>query len=952
MNRAASLSRPVPHRWLAGLALWVLTALASPAAAQQTGAITGRVEDDETGHPVAGVELSVDGTSRTAITATDGRFRLTGIAAGEAVLRARAFGYLTSSVAVSVPAGGVAEARVRLQRDALDLDRIVVTGTGHRARRREVAHSVGSVRPSSVTEPVSSVTRLLGSRLAGVTVQRASGMAGSGSQIRLRGNGSASLGNEPLVYVDGVRIRSEGYPRNVPKIGNDTRGANVTASPLEDLNPADIDRIEVVKGPAATTLYGAEAASGVIEIFTRRGGGGGPVWRARLDQGVERVRAFGSENDPYMGLGPWLRTAWTQRYAASVAGGRRFGYYVSSSADLRDGLLPDDRTRRVVGRANLDYRTDALALEWSASHSMSSIDNTAAAINPHGLVINAFRGEANYIGDGSPEALERLLEYDIHTDLRHTTVGLTATWAASSDFTNRVTIGLDRAAAHFRQLRPVGFILAPDGILAEEDWVDRTTTAEYVGRLDLGLSPIARTTLAWGVQSVTSDVVSDAGYAEGFPEDASPSLENGALSLAFHERLRVRNTGAFVQSVLGVSDRYFLTTGLRVDGSTAFGSDLGLQLYPRLGGSYVISDEPFWPAALGRVKARVSYGHAGKAPGVIDALRTWNQVDFGGEPAYLPGAVGNPELGPERMIELETGFDGSFLDGALSATFNYYRQRTTDALLPVPPIPSRGFLEPQLQNVGTIRNTGIELAVEIALFSRGAWAWTVGSRLYTNRSELTRLGAADSLFLGNAGWLLEGEPVPAIRGLRVRNPDALADPIVEPDHVFGPNLPSRTVGLSSSLRFPKEIELHARAEYMGGHYLYDRVGNHLARRGRYPPCDQSYAHLAADRVDRLTAWERVWCVPAQVRRGEGPVYPADFVRLREVTLTLPIPRSLLGHGAVLSFSALDTFTWTGDAFRLFDPEMAGDRGMHGAVRYIDAHLPPPRSFVVSIRTGS
>jgi hypothetical protein len=183
------------------------------------------------------------------------------------------------------------------------------------------------------------------------------------------------------------------------------------------------------------------------------------------------------------------------------------------------------------------------------------------------------------------------------------------------------------------------------------------------------------------------------------------------------------------------------------------------------------------------------------------------------------------------------------------------------------------------------------------------------------------------------------------------NADQVADPIIEDDHVFGPNLPALTLGLRSTLRLPAGFELHVRGEYMGGHYIYDRVGNHLARRGVYPACDDAYALLEAGANGQLNAWQRVWCVVDDVPRDIGPIYPADFFRLRDVTVRVPLPESVIGWSGSVSLSARNAWTWTNDGFRLFDPEMAGRDGMHAKVRYIDAHLPPPGSFVLSITLG-
>jgi hypothetical protein len=221
--------------------------------------------------------------------------------------------------------------------------------------------------------------------------------------------------------------------------------------------------------------------------------------------------------------------------------------------------------------------------------------------------------------------------------------------------------------------------------------------------------------------------------------------------------------------------------------------------------------------------------------------------------------------------------------------------------------------------------------------------------VYANHSELEDLGRADSLLVGRAGWILEGQPVPVVVGYHVRNPDEVAEPDIDTHHVYGPNLPPLTIGLNTSVGLPGGFRLDARAEYMGGHYIYDNTANYLARYNRYPVCEGAYAALAANDEGRLTAWERVWCVAENVPEDLGPIYPADFIRLRDVTLTAPLPVGILGGSATVSVSARNAWTWLNDDFLLFDPEMAGPEGMHSRVRIIDAHLPIPATFAVSLR---
>ena len=168
-------------------------------------------------------------------------------------------------------AGEYGHADFVMRAQALALDAIVVTGTASAARNREIGNSVSQIDMAKVQMPSANIGQLLQGRTTGMTVMPSSAMAGSGSMIRLRGNVSVTMSNQPLIYVDGVRIRSDGYQRNVPPTGSDLRSGNDVASPLNDINPNDIERVEVIKGAAAATLYGTEAAAGVIQIFTKSG---------------------------------------------------------------------------------------------------------------------------------------------------------------------------------------------------------------------------------------------------------------------------------------------------------------------------------------------------------------------------------------------------------------------------------------------------------------------------------------------------------------------------------------------------------------------------------------------------------------------------------------------------------------------------------------------------------
>lgn len=918
------------------------------AAAQQTGVVEGTVVEAASRQPIPGAQVYVPGTTFGAVTDDAGAFRLTGLAPGRAVVRVEMVGYAPVDAHLNVTAEHPASVSFELTPQVFQLDAVVVTGTAGTARRREVAHAIDEIVVDQVVEPVPSLDALLENRVPGLDVLSSSGIVGSGSQIRLRGNVSFALSNQPLVYVDGVRIRSDGYPKNVPPIGDQRRGPNDVPSPLDDINPLDIEHVEIVKGPAATTLYGSEGATGVIQVFTRRGERGAPRVSARVDQGFSEMQPFGTESNPYMWLDPWLKTAWQQRYAASVGGGGDLRYYASGSYEHNEGVLPNDKQERMVARANLDLDpADEVRLSWTSSYTRNDLDLTSAGRNAQGLTYNAMRGPRTFLDDSSHATLAQLLKYDIDTNIDHLISGVTASWSPSSAMSHRLILGYDREQADLRQLRPVGFVFAPDGILSDQDWTSQILTLDYVGNVEVPLAQDVRTTLSWGGQSVTSKVRARTGYAEGFPGPGQESLETGALQLDFLTESRVTNGGVFGQTVVGWRDRLFLTGGLRLDGNSAFGDDLGLQVYPRLGLSYVISDEPWWPVSGSRLKLRTAYGHAGRAPGPFDAVRTWRDVGPEGDPAFLPSQVGNPELGPERTRETELGLDAAFLDDRLTASATVYFRKTSDALFPVTQTPSLGFTGTQLENVGELQSSGVELGLNGVVVRGHRVSWDLGLNLATNYTEATDLGGSAPLRIGSGeGWIVEGQPVPVIRGPFIRNPHSHAEPIVDEDHFYGPNYPPLTLGFLSLLRLPSNVVLSVRAEYAGGFWLPDAMARTQFGLGVSPLCEKAYPLLEQGRRDELTAFDRIWCDP-DANFDEGPFWPADYFRLRDVTLQVPLPIGPGGRGALLSVSARDWLTWTDDDFRLGQPDMTVS--MHDDVRRSEGQLPPPATFVFSIQ---
>ena len=256
--------------------------------AAQEIAITGQVVDAGTVQPLASVQVFIPALDIGGLTGPNGRYLLTNVPAGTHEIRFGRIGYRTVSREVTIRTGATLELNVSLGEQAIALDEIIVTGTAGGVEKRALGNAVSTINSSRLAERIATppdISRLINGRAPGVFFQPFSGSMGMGGRVRLRGGASFSLPLEPLIYIDGVRVdnRAKTGPTTVRDPGSP--GIYPSISRLNDLNPEDIDRVEIIKGPAASTLYGTEAANGVIQIFTKRGRPGPARWSASASVG-------------------------------------------------------------------------------------------------------------------------------------------------------------------------------------------------------------------------------------------------------------------------------------------------------------------------------------------------------------------------------------------------------------------------------------------------------------------------------------------------------------------------------------------------------------------------------------------------------------------------------------------------------------------------------------------
>lgn len=892
-----------------------LAAILSPAwtvtaAAQQTGRIQGTVVAEGTNQPLVGAQVLIEGTSMGIVTNDQGQYQLVNVPAGRYTVRATTIGHSPSTQSVEVTADATATADFSLAETAVPLEEIVVTGTAAQTRRKEVGNSIAAISARDIENvPVVNASEVLAGRAPGVTFMANSGQPGSGSTIKIRGINSVSQDAFPLIYVDGVRIYNE-----PTRAGWGGRGQ---ITPLQDISPEDINRIEVVKGAAATTLYGTEASAGVIQIFTKRGIAGDPIWNAEMTFGINDGARWGTDADPtqqYINCGDpdllynfdvenggrvyfedptcpadgnWMRRGAVQNYSLSVRGGiGNVTYFASGNYGQNEGILPTQVSRDGGFRANVTFSPiEKLSFTLNNAYQKRNTVFVADGNNAEGFLLNVGRGAANYLKGGREGDCDEVSEENICITNRyvfesdnlagsdHFTSGLTVRFTPNQNFTHRFTAGYDYTYINTETTLPFAYLTLPEGYYWDENTNHTKVSLDYTGSFENQFGDNVASTFSWGGQLFRDHHRWTEIDVQNFAGPGEPTLESGAeLTYRADEPISNTNAGFFLQEQVGWQDRLFITAGLRVDGNSAFGDDFGLQPYPKLSTAFVISDYDWWPADWWETfKLRAAVGESGKAPDAFDKVRTWQPVSSDdGEPGFSPLDIGNDEVGPERSREIEAGFDASLFSGRLGLEVTGFHTRTIDALVPRVYPPSEGFLVERTENIGEIVNRGLEFGLTAGLLRTASLDWEFRFNGTLMDSEVVDLddGRPDTtrIYTGLNSYLIEGQPGPVYVGPVIKNPNELAGPQVVTDTIIGQVYPNRLFSFGTTLRLFDRITLDALAEYQGGHYVQNYTGYQSGRRGSWHTCVETQEKLwaftangDASSIADLTAVERARC---------------------------------------------------------------------------------------------
>ncbi|HET7275891.1 MAG TPA: SusC/RagA family TonB-linked outer membrane protein [Longimicrobiaceae bacterium] len=1006
-------------RWLIAIALIAWGWPPAVATAQDGGIVMGVVVDQSTQRPLVGAQVFVAGTSRGTITDQDGRYLIANVPTGQQIVRATLIGYSQAEQQVSVGEGATVTADFSLTPSAVKLGGVVVNAiTGEEERKRELGTNVANIdvtdiQPATITK----LADVLTGRTAGVVMQGVAGTTGTSQRIRIRGANSLSLSNDPLIYIDGVRFNNS---KGGFGVGGQEPGR------LNDIDPTNIASIEVLKGPAASALYGTAAANGVLLITTKRGRAGDATWNAYVEGGViedvndypVNIASFETDdpNAPFIVDGGFNYDAYSlcanynaargnctqdvtrsfntledprttpfskgnrTKYGLSVSGGSdELTYYLSGDVEDEQGVIDYNTMDKINLRANFTADIEEnLTVQLNSGYVNSGLvlnqnDNSILSPLINGLIGGAmfFPNEAgedlneNNFGWGFSQADLRQLV--TNQDVDRFIIGANANYRPFSWLTANANVGMDLVDRHdFETVQPGRFFYGSTVALGyRSSW--RSNSYLYTGNASAAatfdLQPNLVSTSTVGASYIRDLFEGTYCFGAGIVEGTASCEATSSLFEVDEDFSEVKTLGAFFQQELAWNDRVFLAAAIRGDDNSAFGQDFGFIYYPSASLSWVVAEEPWFPEVnfLSTLRLRTAYGESGLRPDFRDAVTYFSPVavTVNGEDvsAVTLGDTGNDKLEPEKTREYEFGFDAGLFSDRLSVEFTYFHKESEDALVSRPLPPSFGLSSSVWDNLGSIRNSGTELALNARILETRDASFNMRVSATSIDNEIVSLGENIEPIILNRGEQRhqEGLPAGAFVQPKFTYDDADGNGILSPTEVevdtiatfIGPALPTFSRTLSGDLTLFDFITVTTLFDWRGGNYQLNGTESFRC----VTALSWGDRGCTATGDPNASLEEQAAFIASGFYGTEaGYIEDAEFIKWRELSLTLGVPASLsnylpMAEGASLTVAGRNLATWTD--YTGLDPEVNESGGSNFSQNEFNTQ-PPVRYFTVRL----
>ncbi len=756
----------------------------------QTGTVQGKVTD-ENGEVMYGTNVVVKGTQIGVITDFEGQYVLSNVPVGAQIIEISFVGMLTQELPVTVEAGKTAVVDAVLLENAVVLDDVVVIGYGRR-QKRDVTGAITSISSEDLGDAVlPSLESSMQGRAAGVQVTTSNGMAGSSINVKVRGTNSISAGSQPLYVIDGIPVSSGDFSAN-----NTGSGFNA----LSDLNPNDIESIQILKDAAAASIYGSRGANGVVLITTKKGNPGKTKFNVNYYSGVvdaaNRIDLISGEEqlalrdsarvqrglDPEskdaiiytpsngtpitrgmadsiaaLGGNDWidlvLRQGFVQELSASAQGGsEKTNFYTGLTYRDEEGFVLGNSYNRLSGRINVENKaSDKLSIGTNMSVSYSKNkrvptgDSGGLGLAQQKLpYLPVYNADGTYY-DPYSNPLWQLENWNFTANSFRSITGMYLNYDILDNLSFRSEFGVDfmnlsEDEFRFRNIQDTGSVSSA--------WDRRTNVFNYTTNnyftynQKIGDKQEADFTLGHSYQRSSTSGVGLNGW--NFPNDnlTSPGSADPSNMTGYSYSTAYAFNSYFLRLNYKINGRYLAGFSIRTDGSSRFGQNNRYGTFPAVSIGWILSDETFIKniEKISFLKLRASYGLTGNAN--IDDyanLGFYSAVGgYNGASAIVPSTLLNPSLSWEKSIMFDVNIDFGFFDNRISGSLTYYNKQSSDLLLQVT-LPSSSGYSKIWQNIGALTNNGVEFDLTTHNI-QGDFKWTTNFNIAYNHNVVTDVG--------------------------------------------------------------------------------------------------------------------------------------------------------------------------------------------------------------------
>ncbi len=984
-----------------------LALLGASAAEAQSRRVSGRVTAEGTNEPITNAAVTVVGTAIGTFTGDDGKFALSVSGSAAISLRVRRIGFAPKTILV---AGTQSDVSIVLAKDVLQLETQIVTGQATTVSNINAANAVTVLSTEEVNRvPQPTIENALQGKVPGAIVTANSGAPGGGMQVQIRGSNTVNGAYAPLYVVDGVIVDNTAFPTGLNSLtgagGGITNIQDQAVNRVADLNPEDIESIELLKGPSAGAIYGSRGANGVIIISTKRGQTGKPSLNFVQRTGMQtlsnkyKMRCFTFEEAKAEALRDFGITLTQADYAGCVDaqdalfGNRDLSY--ESSASMRGGsegttyflsgmLKHDGGIARNTGYgkqslrfnvsqalgSSLSLRANSEVLHTLTERGIFGNDNNNIApytvigetptyfdfrrrdpvtgdfiYNPYAGGINILQNQENI---RTPE--------DVYRMIANGSADLAIMAREKQTLNFSLLGGLDAYTDHARLYSPPNTYIEQSGNISPFPGTVVDNNINNVNA-NLNASLVHRALFGWASATTSGGIRQEHSHSNQAVNKGNglfPGVTNFATAVqtsAAQVQNLTRTLSYYAQEeLLMMSERLLLTAAINAERSSTNGDTAKFYSYPKFSASYNLSA---LPRAVDNLKFRLAYGKAGNRVPNNFKYTFLTQLPENGIVGLRPStAVGLSTIFPEETTETEGGFDAQLFHGRAGTDFTVYHKVTRDLVLSSGLAPSTGFATAVI-NGGSLRNDGLEIGVNMLPIQNNRLTWQSRTTFSRNRSLITSLPVAP-FYTGN-GFGTRTARVKVQEGYA---PDEVVsfngfDSVVvngvkvsagRHEQHFGTASPDFMMGFSNDITVGP-LRLSTLIDWRKGGWIADLSQTYLEQgvNGQSTIAGGNFADTLMNNTDQS---KYAGGFPSFLERG-------SFAKLREVTLSYALNSALTqalfrgaAHDVRLEVSGRNLKTWT--PYRGLDPEVS-NFGNAPLNRVWDlAPYPPSRQFFASL----